>query len=331
MRLRLLPPRKCLLEVAARHRSGVGEKPAAIIFRPSMWSAGRLTDLIAVNSDPLIWNSEKRFSAASPATIVRSLAIERPTICSFMSPMSDQNQGTPCKVHVAGDGAGGEFRLVRGVVHRFQPDIGTGMPMAVVDGVADRQDFRNGCPHLRVDANAVSDRKPGDFGEVGVGDRTDADQHHVGTMAPGPGCAGRNAAVFCLEALDGSPHQQPYAGGGEPCGDVAGNGLRYGAAEQPFLRLDDRHLAPAGRKLRGDLKPDEPSAKHDDIFGVGCMVADGAGVGDGAQREHAGEFCAGERQRAGTGAGSEDQPSKPSCAPSSKVSCRAVVSMAATR
>ncbi len=89
------------------------------------------------------------------------------------------------------------------------------------------------------------------------------------------------------------------------CAEIAGATTR---ASKPVLRLDHGDAAAAERKRRGDFQPDEAAAEDHDILDLGAELADGAGVGDRAQRQHAAKRSAFDRQLARPRAGGQDGP-----------------------
>ena len=180
--------------------------------------------------------------------------------------------------------------------------------MAIAGGVADREDVGRAAAQLAVDADAVGDRQAGLGGEFDIGNHADADDQH----ARGDALARRrddraDMPVVALDAADRRAQHHPHARGGKPPGDMRGDGGRDDPREQPVLRLDHRDAAAAGGQRRGDLQADEPAAQNDDVLDGRGKRADGARVGDGAQRQHAGERPAFDGKLAWPRAGGEDR------------------------
>ena len=164
---------------------------------------------------------------------------------------------------MADDGAGGELRLVGGVLHRFQPHIGAGLPVAELRHVADGEDVRRReCAAAGRRAMPLPTASPAASASSLLGTDADADDDHAGRDA----LAGRRhrrrrrrrlrprgARRWCAVRM-----RTPDAASRR--GDMRGDDRRDGAAEQPVLRLDDGDAAAAGGKRRGDLQPDEAAA-----------------------------------------------------------------------
>ena len=104
-----------------------------------------------------------------------------------------------------------------------------------------------------------------------------------------------------------APQKHPDAKAGEALRNMRGNHRRDGARQQPFLRLDNGHAPTARRKCRGDFQPDEAAADDRDVIDPAGKFADGAGVGDGAQRQYAGERAAFDGQQPRARAGRKDR------------------------
>ena len=114
----------------------------------------------------------------------------------------------------------------------------------------------------------------------------------------------------------------------QPSRNVRGDERRNGPAEQPVLRLDNRHAAPARGECRGDFQSDESAAQHDHVGGARRVVADGARVGDRAQRKDARELSPpASGSRRGCDPVARISRSKASRLPSVNSSVRAALSM----
>lgn len=88
---------------------------------------------------------------------------------------------------------------------------------------------------------------------------------------------------------------------------MGGDHRRGGAGEQPVLRLDDRDAAPAERQRCSNFQSYEAAAENGDVLAACTRLADRAGVGHRAQRQHADQVRARQGQRARPRAGGEDR------------------------
>ena len=95
-----------------------------------------------------------------------------------------------------------------------------------------------------------------------------------------------NTAALALDAADDGIQENPDAGGGEAFRDMGRDGRSHGAGEQPVLCLHDSNAPATGGERRRDFKADEAAADDDDILDRRGERADGASVGDRAQRQH---------------------------------------------
>ena len=209
---------------------------------------------------------------------------------------------------VADDALRDDIRLIIGVLHRFQPDLGAlGKVVRMRRAVADGIDVGQARLAEAIDAHTVGAVRTRSDQRLDRGHDTDTDDDEIGGDHLTAGQADAGDLRLTLDRIDAHAEPEIDAMVAVLLFVEAREFFASNAREHAVERFEEHDLLARLAQHRRGFEPDISAADHDDLArGLGRRLHR-VGIGARANALHAGQVAAGDREHARRPAGGPDE------------------------